>query len=166
MFDGAAGASESATANLVEGEEAWILIATDLASGLDTGAIIDAIMAEIHIAAEDWDSAAQLIAKALPQLPKVENAAAIASLAAEGHEHVQPLLARRLRIGWEPDLVAERVERPLISNVVVHAEQLLLPHPVTGATVTITAPWPRVLNVAVKYLRRYASLSARTQPCS
>jgi len=32
---------------------------------------------------------------------------------------------------------------------------LSLPHPVTGATVTITAPWPKDLKVALKYLRQF-----------
>ncbi|MGO9584929.1 MAG: hypothetical protein ACLP2Y_01800 [Limisphaerales bacterium] len=31
-----------------------------------------------------------------------------------------------------------------------------LPHPVTSATVTIAAPWPKDLKVAVKYLRQFA----------
>jgi RluA family pseudouridine synthase len=49
-----------------------------------------------------------------------------------------------------------REERPLLSRVALHAETLTLPHPVTGQTVTITAPWPKDLKVAVKYLRQYA----------
>jgi RluA family pseudouridine synthase len=47
-------------------------------------------------------------------------------------------------------------ERPLISTMALHAESLALPHPVTGETATITAPWPKDLEVALKYLRRYA----------
>ena len=39
----------------------------------------------------------------------------------------------------------------------LHAEVLTLPHPITGEALTITAPWPKDLNVAVKYLRRYAA---------
>jgi hypothetical protein len=31
-----------------------------------------------------------------------------------------------------------------------------LPHPVTGETVTIKAPWPKDLRVALKYLRQFA----------
>jgi RluA family pseudouridine synthase len=50
-----------------------------------------------------------------------------------------------------------REERPLISRVALHAEQLGFVHPVTGQTVAITAPWPKDLTVAVKYLRRYAA---------
>jgi len=47
-------------------------------------------------------------------------------------------------------------ERPLIGTVALHAESLWLIHPVTNETVTMTAPWPKDLTVAVKYLRRYA----------
>jgi len=49
-------------------------------------------------------------------------------------------------------------ERPLISTVALHAEQLSLPHPVTGETINITAPWPKDLEVAVKYLKMFAGL--------
>jgi RluA family pseudouridine synthase len=49
-----------------------------------------------------------------------------------------------------------REERPLISRVALHAEELQLPHPVTGETITITAPWPKNLKVAVKYLRQFS----------
>ncbi len=47
-------------------------------------------------------------------------------------------------------------ERPLLSRVALHAEELTLPHPATGRTVTVVAPWPKDLKVAVKYLRQYA----------
>jgi len=47
-------------------------------------------------------------------------------------------------------------ERPLIGTVALHAESLTLPHPVTHEMVSMTAPWPKDLTVAVKYLRRYA----------
>jgi hypothetical protein len=45
----------------------------------------------------------------------------------------------------------------LISRVALHAEQLSLPHPITGESLTITAPWPKDLKVAVKYLRQFAA---------
>jgi len=48
-------------------------------------------------------------------------------------------------------------ERPLLARVALHAETLALPHPVTQQTVTITAPWPKDLKVAVKYLRQYSN---------
>ncbi len=47
-------------------------------------------------------------------------------------------------------------ERPLISRVALHAEDLTLSHPATGQTVTVVAPWPKDLKVAVKYLRQFA----------
>jgi RluA family pseudouridine synthase len=48
-----------------------------------------------------------------------------------------------------------RPERPLMGRVALHAEELRLPHPVTGETLVVTAPWPKDLTVAVKYLRRF-----------
>jgi 23S rRNA pseudouridine1911/1915/1917 synthase len=58
----------------------------------------------------------------------------------------------------KPDyrLKPDAEERPLISSVALHAEKLELPHPVTGATVAISAEWPKDLRVAVKYLKKYA----------
>jgi RluA family pseudouridine synthase len=47
-------------------------------------------------------------------------------------------------------------ERPLLSRVALHAKELRIPHPVTGEVLTITAPWPKDLKVAVKYLRQFA----------
>lgn len=66
----------------------------------------------------------------------------------------KPLWLSRLKPDYR--LKPGRDERPLISQPALHAEQLTLPHPVTGATLTITSPWPKDLTVAVKYLRRYA----------
>ena len=66
----------------------------------------------------------------------------------------KPLRLSRLKPGYR--LKRGQEERPLISRVALHAEQLTLAHPVTGQTLTITAPWPKDLIVAVKYLRQYA----------
>jgi len=66
----------------------------------------------------------------------------------------RPLLLSRLKKDYR--LKPGREERPLISRVALHAEQLELPHPVTGEPVTITAPWPKDLKVALKYLRLYS----------
>ena len=66
----------------------------------------------------------------------------------------QPLLLSQLKPGYR--LKVGREERPLIARVALHAEQLTLPHPVSGETLTITSPWPKDLKVAVKYLRQFA----------
>ncbi len=65
------------------------------------------------------------------------------------------LLLSRLKSGYR--LKPDKTERPLIDRVALHAAELKLPHPVTGAEIVITAPWPKDLTVAVKYLRRYAA---------
>lgn len=54
-----------------------------------------------------------------------------------------------------------REERPLISRAALHAEELALPHPVTGEPVVIKCEWPKDLRVAVKYLRQYATGPSR-----
>jgi RluA family pseudouridine synthase len=66
----------------------------------------------------------------------------------------KPLWLSRLKPDFR--LKEGKTERPLISRPALHAEKLTLPHPVTGEVLTITAPWPKDLTVAVKYLRRYA----------
>lgn len=66
----------------------------------------------------------------------------------------EPLLLSRLKNEYR--LKPNRTEKPLIDRVALHAEQLSLPHPVSGENVLIQAPWPKDLIVAVKYLRRYA----------
>jgi len=67
----------------------------------------------------------------------------------------KPLWLSRLKRDYR--LKPGREERPLISRVALHAEELALPHPVTGETLTITAPWPKDLRVAVKYLRQFST---------
>jgi RluA family pseudouridine synthase len=66
-----------------------------------------------------------------------------------------PLLLSRLKPDYR--LKPGREERPLIATVALHAESLSLAHPVAGAPLTISAPWPKNLKVAVKFLRRYAA---------
>lgn len=65
----------------------------------------------------------------------------------------RPLLLSQLKHDYRLKPGAE--ERPLIARTALHAEELILPHPVTGAEVRITAPWPKDMTVAVKYLRKY-----------
>ncbi|HEU5396144.1 MAG TPA: RluA family pseudouridine synthase [Verrucomicrobiae bacterium] len=67
----------------------------------------------------------------------------------------KPLWLSRLKQDYR--LKPGREERPLVSRVALHAEELSLPHPVTQAPLTITAPWPKDLKVALKYLRQYSA---------
>lgn len=64
------------------------------------------------------------------------------------------LLLSRLKPDFR--LKPNKTERPLISVPALHVEELAIPHPVTGAALSIKAAWPKDLEVAVKYLRRYA----------
>ena len=67
----------------------------------------------------------------------------------------RPLMLSSLKQQYR--LKPNQIERPLLARPALHAEALTLPHPVTGAALTITAPWPKDLTVAVKYLRKYAA---------
>jgi 23S rRNA-/tRNA-specific pseudouridylate synthase len=66
----------------------------------------------------------------------------------------RPLLLSSLKRNYR--LKPDQIEHPLMARTALHAEAFTLPHPVTGEALTITAPWPKDLTVAVKYLRRYA----------
>jgi len=65
-----------------------------------------------------------------------------------------PLLLSSLKPGYR--LKPGQTERPLISDAALHCEQLIITHPASGMEIKITAPWPKDLAVAIKYLRRYA----------
>jgi RluA family pseudouridine synthase len=66
----------------------------------------------------------------------------------------RPLLLSRLKPDYR--LKPNHTERPLIAQPAIHAESLALPHPVSAEPLSIIAPWPKDLTVAVKYLARYA----------
>jgi RluA family pseudouridine synthase len=66
------------------------------------------------------------------------------------------LLLSRLKQHYH--LKPGHTERPLLAMAALHAEKLELPHPVTAQPWSAEAPWPKDLQVAVKYLRRYAPL--------
>lgn len=66
----------------------------------------------------------------------------------------KPLWLSRLKKDYR--LKPGHEERPLISRVALHAEQLQLKHPENGANLTISAPWPNDLTVGVKYLRKFS----------
>ena len=65
----------------------------------------------------------------------------------------KPLLLSRLKPGYQ--LKPDQVERPLLSTPGLHADRLTLPHPISGQDLSITSEWPKDLNVALKYLRRF-----------
>ncbi len=67
----------------------------------------------------------------------------------------KPLWLSRLKPDYR--LKPGREEKPLIARPALHIEQVILPHPVTGESVTVTSEWPRDLKVAVKYLRQFAA---------
>ncbi len=74
----------------------------------------------------------------------------------------RPLLLSRLKPGYR--FKRDREELPLIGQVALHAEELTLAHPVTAEPLTIRSPWPKHLNVALKFLRRYAPAPAVSAP--
>lgn len=65
----------------------------------------------------------------------------------------RPLLLSKLKSNYQ--LKPGQTERPLIATTALHAEQLKIPHAITGAEIVIDAPWPKDLTVALKYLRRF-----------
>ena len=74
----------------------------------------------------------------------------------------KPLWLSRLKPNYR--LKSGHEERPLVARVALHAEQLALTHPVTQQPVVITAPWPKDLTVALKYLRKFGSNSGAENP--
>jgi len=64
-----------------------------------------------------------------------------------------PLFLSHLKSAYR--LKPNKTERPLIDYPALHAERLSFLHPFTQTEVSISAPCPKVLNVALKYLRRY-----------
>lgn len=65
-----------------------------------------------------------------------------------------PLRLSQLKPGYRPK--PRDPERPLLEGAALHAERLTIIHPGTSDSLTLTAPWPKDLLVAVKYLRRFA----------
>ena len=65
----------------------------------------------------------------------------------------KPLLLSSLKPGYrqKPNVP----EKPLMGRVALHAAELAFVNPANRQPVSITAPWPRDLSVAVKYLRKF-----------
>lgn len=66
-----------------------------------------------------------------------------------------PLLLSQLKRDYRPS--RDREEQPLIRRVALHAESLTVAHPVSKERTRIEAKWPDDLEVALKYLRKFAS---------
>jgi RluA family pseudouridine synthase len=64
-----------------------------------------------------------------------------------------PLLLSNLKSDYR--FKPGREERPLVGHTALHLEKLALLHPSLGTPVQIESPWPKLLKVAVKYLRKY-----------
>lgn len=67
----------------------------------------------------------------------------------------KPLLLSRLKPDFR--LKPGREERPLLAQPLVHLEEMRLPHPSSGQTLHFTAPQPKELRVALRYLREFSS---------
>lgn len=76
-------------------------------------------------------------------------------ISGDGKYGGRPLLLSKLKKGYR--LKPGQTERPLISTVALHAAKLTIEHPVSREPVVIEAPIPKSLQVALKYLRLYAT---------
>lgn len=66
-----------------------------------------------------------------------------------------PLLLSQIKPNYKAK--DEEPERPLLDRPALHAERLTLTQPSTGKGLTIEAPWPKDLTIALKQLRKYAA---------
>ncbi|MDP1578971.1 MAG: RluA family pseudouridine synthase [Candidatus Didemnitutus sp.] len=71
-----------------------------------------------------------------------------------------PLLLSGLKRGYK----GRDEERPLIDRLALHATALTFNHPLTRERTTLTAPLPKDLEVALKYLRKFSPGTKRHTP--
>jgi RluA family pseudouridine synthase len=76
----------------------------------------------------------------------------------------KPLLLSQLKPGYR--FKENTPEHPLMQRVALHAQELSVVHPTAGNTVSITAPPPKDLVVALKYLRKFGMPAAGLSPAS
>ncbi len=69
----------------------------------------------------------------------------------------KPLWLSRLKKNYR--LKPGREERPLVARVALHVQELTLPHPITGNSLTIISPLPKDLRVALRYLREFRGIA-------
>jgi len=67
----------------------------------------------------------------------------------------KPLLLSSLKPRYH--LKPNHSERPLIGSACLHAEKLEIQHPVTGQPLSVAAPLPKKIGVALRYLREFAA---------
>jgi len=84
------------------------------------------------------------------------------SLVADELYHGGTLMLSSIKPGFV--LKPNKTERPLMSRPALHLENISMPHPVTGQELSITAPLPKDLAVALKYLRKYAAAPQALPP--
>ncbi|MCI0628989.1 MAG: pseudouridine synthase [Acidobacteria bacterium] len=82
-------------------------------------------------------------------------AAECALVADPDYGDARPLMLSEIKPGYKS---GARAETPLIARPALHAESLTVVSPETGMSVTIKAPWPKDLALAVKYLKKFSSL--------
>ena len=68
-----------------------------------------------------------------------------------------PLLLSGLKRGYK----GRDDEKPLITRLALHAGALTFTHPLTREKITLQAPWPKDLEVALKYLRKFSAGTGR-----
>lgn len=73
-----------------------------------------------------------------------------------------PLFLSRLKPGYHRK--RGEAERPLVARCALHAWRLTVRHPATGRPVTVEAPLPDDLAVALKFLRRHAAVPPPPRP--
>jgi 23S rRNA-/tRNA-specific pseudouridylate synthase len=66
----------------------------------------------------------------------------------------KPLWLSRLKPDFR--LKPKHTERPLIGRPCIHAARIDLLHPATEKPFSVESPWPKDLQVALKYLRMYS----------
>jgi RluA family pseudouridine synthase len=63
------------------------------------------------------------------------------------------VLLSQLKKGYKQH--GHQAERPLLGRLALHAERLIVKHPVTNQPLELIAPLPKDFEVALKYLRKY-----------
>jgi RluA family pseudouridine synthase len=67
-----------------------------------------------------------------------------------------PLMLSDIKPGYKKS--GSVVETPLLARPALHAESLTVVSPATGEAIVLSAPWPKDLELAVKYLRKFSSV--------